>query len=67
MKQMDFDKDANAFVIHDLGKSEYNENSNLIITEHRVKIKILTDKGIDNANISVRYHNKDNFEFFVRY
>ncbi len=63
LKQVDFDKDANAVVIHDLGRSEYNESYNVITTVHRVKIKILNDRGIDNANITIRYYSKDDFEF----
>lgn len=62
LKQVDFDKEASAVIIHDLARSEHNDEYNLI-TEHRVKIKILNDKGIDNANVTIRYYSKDGFEF----
>jgi hypothetical protein len=64
LKQVDFDKDASAVVIHDLAKSEYNDEWNLI-TLHRVKIKILNEKGVDNANISIRYYSKGDFEYLT--
>ena len=62
LKEVPFDKDANAVIIHDLARSEYNEEHNLI-TEHRIKIKILNEKGIDRGDIRIRFHHKDDFEF----
>ncbi|CAN5790763.1 hypothetical protein BH10BAC3_BH10BAC3_38540 [soil metagenome] len=59
---MPFDKNANAVIIHHLARSEYNDNHNLI-TEHRIKIKILTDKGINNGDIHITFYHKDDFEF----
>lgn len=33
-----------------------------IQTERRVRIKILKDKGIDNANIKLKYYSQSNYE-----
>lgn len=64
LKQVDFDKDANAVILHDLARSQFNEDHHLV-TEHRVRIKILNEKGIDRANIVIPYYSRDNFEYIT--
>ena len=56
----DFEKDANAMVLFD--KTAVNtEYLSTTVTIHR-RIKILNDKGLDAANISIEYYGKDNLE-----
>lgn len=61
MKECDFDKEAEAVVLFDIASSNYGDDYNLITT-HRIRFKILKDKGIDRANIEIPYYSKDNFE-----
>lgn len=56
----DFEKGASAMVLFD--KIEVNtEYLSTTVSVHR-RIKILNDKGSDEANISIEYYGKDNFE-----
>jgi hypothetical protein len=52
MATCDFDKNAEAVVLFDEGEFYYEVNFGL---ERRTRIKILKDKGLDYANIHVRY------------
>jgi hypothetical protein len=62
LKQVPFDKEAGAVIIHHLAKSDYNDQYNMI-TEHRVKIKILNDKEIGRGNIHISFTSYNDFEF----
>src|SRR6476659_10145174 len=62
MTECSFDKDATAVVLLHEAKSEYNDEHNLV-TVHHLKIKILKDKGIENANIEIPFYRKDDFEY----
>jgi len=60
MTSCDFEKDANAMVLFD--KTEVNtEYSSTTVTIHK-RIKILNDKGLDAANVSIEYYGKDHLE-----
>lgn len=59
MKECDFDKNAEAMVLFDKGEVEFISGSgyNLI---HHIRIKILSDKGKDRADIHLSYSNWKN-------
>ena len=61
LKQCEFDKDADAVVLLDKANSYYNDNYNLI-TERRIRIKILKEKGIKRGDIHIRYYSDEGFE-----
>src|SRR5258705_9885321 len=61
LTQCDFDKDADAVILFHVANSDYN-NDNSLTTSHRIRFKILTEKGIDKANVEIPYYSKDNFE-----
>lgn len=54
-----FEKNAAAVVLFDVGKFTTNFNSSGIYsaTERHVRIKILTDKGLDEADIKIPYQS----------
>ena len=64
LKECEFDKDAEAYKLLSYGDVKYTingENWN-IETERRVRIKILKDKGLDQANIKLRFYSKSGYE-----
>jgi hypothetical protein len=61
LKQCEFDKDADAIVLFDKAKAYYNDEHNLM-TERRIRLKILKERGIERGNIHIRYYSGDNFE-----
>lgn len=62
LKECSFDKEADAVIIYDMAVSNFNDEYNLI-TNHRMKFKILKEKGIDKGNIKIRYYSEGDFEF----
>lgn len=62
MKECAFDKDASAVMLINEAISDHDEEHHLI-TEHHVRIKILKEKGIEEANVSLQFYRKDGFEF----
>jgi hypothetical protein len=62
LSKCEFDKDAEAVVLLDYAFSDHDDEYHLI-TIRRVRIKILSDKGIDRGNISIPFYSKDKFEF----
>ncbi|MEO5889301.1 MAG: DUF3857 domain-containing protein [Ferruginibacter sp.] len=69
IKECAFDNAADAMVLFDVGEvfCNFNLNSatnNVLTTElsKHVRIKILTDKGLENANIKIRYYSERNLE-----
>jgi hypothetical protein len=62
MKECTFDKEATAVVLIDEAISNYNDEYNLITNRH-LRIKILKDKGIDYADISIPFYRAEGFEF----
>lgn len=61
LKQCEFDKDADAVVLFDKATSNYNDEHNLV-TERRIRFKILKERGIDRGNIRIRYYSDADFE-----
>lgn len=63
MKTCDFDKDAEALVLFDVGEFEGDlAYSFTTQNERRIRIKILKDKGLDRANVHIKYYSKQNSE-----
>lgn len=62
LKQVDFDREASAVIIHHLARTDFDDQY-AMITEHRVKIKILNDKGISNGDIRIPFYSKEGFQF----
>ena len=64
MTNCEFDKDAVAYNLLNYGDVRYVAGKNLfkIQTERRVRIKILKDKGLDYANIKIKFLSKSNYE-----
>ena len=59
MKECDFDPKAEAVVLLDDGQLDYLEQSGIEF-KRRVRIKILSDKGLDWANVHLRYWSERN-------
>ena len=59
MKECDFDKNAEAVVLFDVKEAYFDIYSGMQ-SERRVRIKILNDKGLDNANIHIKYRFENN-------
>ena len=62
MKECSFDKTADAVVLFDQASSNYNDEWNLI-TDRRIRFKILKEKGIERGDIHISFYSKDKFEF----
>lgn len=62
LKECGFDKNADAVVLLDHAVAYFNEEHNLI-TERRVRMKILKEKGIDRANVRIPYYSDGDFEY----
>ena len=61
MKECAFDKKADAVVLLDHAVAYFDENFNLI-TDRRIRIKILKENGIERGNISIPFYSNDHFE-----
>lgn len=61
MTECSFDKDAVAVILLDAAIADHDDDYHLI-TQHRTRIKILSDKGFDYANIVIPYYTKEDFE-----
>ena len=62
MKECSFDKEANSVIIFSEAYADHDEDYHLI-TKRRVRIKILNEKGLDDANIEIPFYSNDNYEF----
>ncbi|MES2773042.1 MAG: DUF3857 domain-containing protein [Bacteroidota bacterium] len=64
LKTCDFDPDTEALYLMDVGEVQIIENiaSFNVQTDRRVRIKILKEKGIKEADIKFRYYSKDRYE-----
>lgn len=56
-----FDPEADAAILMDVASATYNDKYNLI-TQRRLRFKILKPAGIERGNITIPYYSKDNFE-----
>jgi len=64
LKECPFDKEAEAVILLDEGDSNYDDQYHLI-TKRRIRIKILNQRGIERANITIPFYSKDQFEFIT--
>jgi hypothetical protein len=64
MKECEFDKDAEAYKLIATGDVSYHvgAESFLILTERRVRIKVLKEKGLDEANIKIQFYSRNHYE-----
>lgn len=64
LKECEFDKDAEAYTLLNLGDVRYDITASdfEIVTQRRTRIKILKEKGLDEANIKIRFYSKLNYE-----
>lgn len=64
MKNCDFDKDAEAYKLLDIGSVNYERGKEFfrLHTVRRIRIKILKEKGIELANVKIRFYSKQNYE-----
>ena len=62
LQECSFDPEADAVIISHSAESNYDEDYRLV-TNHRIKFKILKEKGIERSNIKIRYYSADDFEF----
>jgi len=65
MKQCSFDPEADAVVLLDKAFSNYDDSYRLI-TERRIRIKILSQKGVERADIAIPFYSKDDYEFLSK-
>ena len=61
MKQCDFDDKAEAMVLFDDGQLDYLFGSGIEL-KRTVRIKILSDKGLDWANVHLSYRSESNLQ-----
>ena len=62
LKQCSFDPEAEAVILLDKAVVTHDEEYHMI-TERRIRIKILNEKGLDRANIVIPFYHKDQFEY----
>lgn len=62
LKQVSFDKEAEAVILHDIAETNYDANYQLITTR-RIRVKILKESALDRANIEIPYYSEDEFEW----
>lgn len=62
LKECSFDPEAEAIILLDKAVVTQDDQYRLI-TERRIRIKILNDRGIDRGNIIIPFYSKDDFEF----
>lgn len=64
MKECSLDKEAEAYKLLDIGEVSYERGKNFfrMRINHRVRIKILKEKGIDLANVKVLFYSKEGYE-----
>lgn len=61
LKECSFDKNADAVILLDKAASYFNDEYNLI-TERRIRLKILKEKGVERGNVSIPYYSNNGFE-----
>lgn len=71
MKDCDFDKGADAFTLIDRGNVYYDRGTSGItlfktVFERRVRIKILKEKGLSYANVTIPYYSHNNDEKMLK-
>ncbi|MBS1732331.1 MAG: DUF3857 domain-containing protein [Bacteroidetes bacterium] len=61
LKKCSFDADADAVILLNEAWTDFDESYRMV-TSHHIRLKILTDKARDAANVKIRYYRKDDFE-----
>ena len=61
MTECSFDKDADAVILLDAAIVNYDDDYHMV-TDHRVRIKILNERGFKWSNVSIPFYSKDKFE-----
>ncbi len=64
LKECEFDKDAEAYKLLAIGDVSYDvqDRSFTIITDKRVRIKVLKEKGLNRANVKIQYYSASGYE-----
>jgi transglutaminase-like putative cysteine protease len=62
LKECSFDKSADAVILLDEAKANFDADYKLV-TERRIRLKILKEKGIERGNIQIPYYSADDFEY----
>lgn len=63
MDSVDFDPGAEACVLIKTGDISFNLSGEAtLITEYRYRIKVLKDKGVNSADIKIRYYSRNKLE-----
>ena len=62
MKECSFDRTADAVVLLDQAVAYFDEQHQLI-TDRRIRLKILKEKGVERGSIRIPFYSGDNFEF----
>jgi len=64
MTECSFDREAEAVILLDEARADYDEDYRLII-KRRKRIKILNQQGVDRANIIIPFYSRGNFELIT--
>ncbi|HPH89253.1 MAG TPA: DUF3857 domain-containing protein [Ferruginibacter sp.] len=64
LKECSFDTDADVVVLLDEAHSDYDDRYQLLTRRH-IRLKILKEKGVADANISLQFYSKDDFEYIT--
>lgn len=62
MKECSFDRSADAVILLDHAVAQFDEQHHLI-TDRRIRIKILKDKGVERGNIRIPFYSGEGFEY----
>lgn len=62
MKECAFDRSADAVVLLDQAVATFDEEHQLI-TERRIRLKILKEKGVERGNIRIPFYSGEGFEY----
>src|SRR6186713_1230264 len=65
LKQCSFDPEAEAVILLDKAVVLHDDNYQMI-TDRRIRIKILSEKGISRADIVIPYYTKNDFENIIK-
>ena len=66
LKKCSFDPEAEAIILLDKAFISHDDDNGHMITERRVRIKILSEKGLERADIVIPFYHKDDFEFISK-
>jgi hypothetical protein len=64
LKVCSFDKEADAVVLFDIANTDYDDEYRMI-TERRIRFKILKERGKERADIHIPFYSKNDFEFIT--